>query len=261
MSVGPSLTTGGKNKGGLMKGQWKVGLLVLVVGLSGAGSARAAAADDGKLDAVKKLERMVGLGRKIVSENQALINDATKEDKGFTGASFATSLKKALMDEKIDYDKEVKKGGLTGKSMEQMLQSMQEVITDAQPLINKKDMGFKGFLPALFARKAFETFNQKGGKIQGKLTAAQFRNVKNAPDPWEKKSLEKFMEPGYPNGKPISEVVGGELRYIKPEYYTEAGKCLACHGEPKGQRDISGGLKEGFKDGQAGAALSFIVKE
>lgn len=240
-------------------GHWKVGALAMAVGLSAAGSLQAA--EDPKLAAVKKLERLAAVGRRIVSENQALINDATKEDKGFTAAAFSDKVVKGLMEEKIDLGKEIKKGGLTGKNLDMLMQAMQEVITDAQPLINKKDMGFKGFLPALFARKSFETFNQKGGVIKGKLTALQVRNVKNSPDAWEKKNLEKFVDPSYPTGKAISEVVGGELRYIKPEYYTTAGKCLTCHGEPKGERDISGGLKEGFKDGQGGAALSFIVKE
>ncbi|HAZ08837.1 MAG TPA: hypothetical protein DCZ01_10030 [Elusimicrobia bacterium] len=240
-------------------GHWKVGALMMVVGLSAAGSLQAA--EDPKLGAVKKLAVMSALGRKIVSENQSLINDATKEDKGFTAAVFADKLAKAMMEEKMDLAKEIKKGGLAGKNMDMLLQAMQEVITDAQPLINKKDMGFKGFLPALFARKSFETFNQKGGVIKGKLTALQVRNVKNSPDAWEKKNLEKFVDPSYPVGKAISEVVGGELRYMKPEYYTVAGKCLNCHGEPKGERDISGGLKEGYKDGQGGSALSFIIKE
>ncbi|MEK6655582.1 MAG: DUF3365 domain-containing protein, partial [Thermodesulfobacteriota bacterium] len=228
----------------------------MAVGWSAVGSLQAA--EDPKLAAVKKLALMSALGRKIVSENQPLINDATKEDKGFTAAVFSDKLVKYMMEEKINLAKEIKTGGLSGKSMDMLLQSMQEVITDAQPLINKKDMGFKGFLPALFARKSFEAFNLKGGSIKGKLTALQVRNVKNAPDAWEKKNLEKFADPSYPIGKAISEVVGGELRYIKPEYYTAAGKCLSCHGEPKGERDISGGLKEGFKDGQGGSGLSFI---
>lgn len=244
--------------------QWRTGLLVLTISLAGAQGVHAgkAAAGDGdsKINAVKKLERMASLGRKIVSENQALINDATKEDKGFTGAVFGEKLTKLLMDEKIDLAKETKKGGMTGKAIAQLFEAQQAVINDAQPLINKKGMGFKGFLPALFARKAFDNFNAKGGNITGKLTAIAVRNVKNAPDAWEKKNLEKFMDAGYAKGTAISETVDGALRYIKPEYYTEAAGCLKCHGDPKGERDVSGGLKEGYKDGAPGAALSFIVK-
>ena len=204
---------------------------------------------------------MASLGRKIVSSNQTLINDPTKEAKGFTADSFTATLKAMLLEEKIDLNKEIKKGGLSGKSMESLLEAQRTVLTDAQGLINKKGMGFKGFLPALFARKAFEIFNQQGSGITGKTTALIVRNVKNAPDSWERKSIEKFMDPGYPKGKAISEVVDGTLRYIKPEYYTEEAGCLKCHGEPKGERDISGGLKDGFRDGAPGAALSFTIKE
>ena len=32
--------------------------------------------------------------------------------------------------------------------------------------------------------------------------------------------------------------------YIKPA-------CLKCHGEPEGEKDIAGGIKEGYKEGEA----------
>lgn len=237
-------------------------LLALAVSVLAGGNlyAQKKAAGDSDLEVMKKLERMVSLGRKIVTENQELINDPNKEDKGFTAEVFSEKLKKYLMDEQIDMDKEMKKGGAVGKSMDSMLKAMKEVVTEAQPLINTPGMGFKGFLPALFARKSLEAFNQKNSRIRGKLTAKVFRNAKNAPDDWEGKALDKFMAKDYTKGKPITETVtndSGEkvLRYIKPEYY--AGGCLKCHGDPKGERDITGGLKEGFKDGDAGAALSF----
>lgn len=237
-------------------------LLALAVSVLAGGNlyAQKKAAGDSDLEVMKKLERMVGMGRKIVTENQDLINDPSKEDKGFTAEVFAEKLKKYLMEEQIDLDKEIKKGGSVGKAMNSMLKAMKEVVTEAQPLINTPGMGFKGFLPALFARKSLEAFNQKNSRIRGKLTAKVFRNAKNAPDDWEGKALDKFMAKDYPKGKPITETVtndSGEkvLRYIKPEYYV--GGCLKCHGDPKGERDITGGLKEGFKDGDAGAALSF----
>lgn len=243
---------------------WRVGLLALAVGFSAADGfcAAKAAAGDSDIEVIKKLERLAGLGRKIVAENQDLINDPAKEDKGFTAAIFSEKLTKYLLDEKIDYAAEVKKGGKSGKLMKQMMTAMGEVITEAQPLINTPGMGFKGFLPALFARKSFEAFNQKGSNIRGKLTAKIYRNAKNAPDAWEIKALDQFLGKDYPKGKAISETTkndSGEkvLRYIKPEYYV--GACLKCHGDPKGERDITGGLKEGFKDGDAGAALSFTA--
>ncbi len=62
---------------------WKDGLLILAVSFLAAGGLCAAEPAGGSdLEALKKLERMMGLGRKIVAENQDLINDPTKGDKG-----------------------------------------------------------------------------------------------------------------------------------------------------------------------------------
>jgi hypothetical protein len=42
-----------------------------------------------------------------------------------------------------------------------------------------------------------------------------------------------------------------------PGYYTQP--CLSCHGEPKGQIDITGYPKEGGKLGDLGAAVSITL--
>jgi hypothetical protein len=35
--------------------------------------------------------------------------------------------------------------------------------------------------------------------------------------------------------------------------------CLPCHGEPAGEMDIAGRLKEGYKEGELRGAISVIV--
>jgi len=42
-----------------------------------------------------------------------------------------------------------------------------------------------------------------------------------------------------------------------PEYYGEA--CLACHGNPKGEVDITGHPKEGGALGDLGGAISITL--
>jgi hypothetical protein len=42
-----------------------------------------------------------------------------------------------------------------------------------------------------------------------------------------------------------------------PEYYVES--CLACHGSPKGQMDITGYPKEGGKLNDLGAVISITL--
>jgi hypothetical protein len=124
-------------------------------------------------------------------------------------------------------------------------------------------MGFKGFIPAVFVRKAAENFTAKTG-IAVKFTAIEYRNVRNAPDEFEQKVFERFTAPHYPKGKPYQEIVtlNGKkvFRIMFPEY--AAKSCLACHGEPRGEKDITGGKKEGQKEGELAGALSltFPVK-
>ena len=238
-------------------------LFALTLSLLSAQSAMAAKESE-ELTTVKRLAALMGQGRKIVTAWQGTINDPSKGDKGFTAEQFYKELSAAVKESDIiDLDKTAKKKDTVSTATTAMVEAMKTVIGEAQPIINKQGMGFKGFLPAVFARKTFEAFNEKSN-VKGKLTAAVFRNAKNAPDEWEKEALKNFLDRAKDDPKreaPIFKVVkedGGEvLRFIKPEFYK--GKCLDCHGNPKGERDISGGIKEGFEEGAAGAGLSFKV--
>lgn len=46
-------------------------------------------------------------------------------------------------------------------------------------------------------------------------------------------------------------------RVLVPEYYS-AG-CLACHGEPAGEIDITGYPKEGGREGDLGGVISISI--
>ena len=205
------------------------------------------------------LIKLVKAGRVVVSENQALINDATKGDKGFTPAVFAQkTAQKFLAGTKIDLTKPPN-SELT-RLLHALLESGKEVVADAQIVINKQGLGFKGFLPAVWNRKTGEIFQEKTG-IRLKLTNEDYRNPKNKPDEFETEVLKLFADPNYPKGKEYSRMmaVSGKtaLRFMSPEYASKA--CLSCHGEPKGERDITGGKKEGWKDGGLAGAISLII--
>jgi general secretion pathway protein A len=145
-------------------------------------------------------------------------------------------------------------------SVTALVESGKEVVGEAQALINKQGMGFKGFLPALWGRKAGEKFTKKTG-IGLKQTATQYRFAGNKPDDFEAEVLKQFSDAGYPKGKEIVKTasVGGKqvLRYMAPEY--AAKSCLSCHGEPKGEKDITGMKKEGYKEGDLAGAISVVV--
>lgn len=200
-------------------------------------------------------------GRAVISENQDLINDADKADKGL-------SADKVLSQARENYKKAAGKalgthatGSLDERAQKAMIDSMSEVMTANQALINEKGKAFKGFLPAVFARQTAERFTAKmKGEITIKLTAPKnlIRNRTNRPDEWEHAVFEQqFKKADAVKGKAHSETVGQTYRYMIPEYYSKT--CLSCHGEPKGERDISGGLKEGAKLGDLGGALSLTI--
>ena len=48
--------------------------------------------------------------------------------------------------------------------------------------------------------------------------------------------------------------MGKTVRVVLPLFYGKG--CLGCHGEPKNEKDISGYLKDGGKEGDLGGAIS-----
>ena len=123
----------------------------------------------------------------------------------------------------------------------------------------RQRVGFKGFIPAVFARLVDEEFGQLAkGEAEVKVTAPpgsraqpqgparrmggrdhRNRNCSNRPGR-QGQALFGVVET---NGRPA-------FRVMVPEYY--AASCLACHGCPKGEMDITGYPKEGGKMGDLG---------
>jgi hypothetical protein len=208
---------------------------------------------------------MFRAARKVISDNQAHINDATKGDKELDGA-------KVLAATKANYKLAVGRewqdaaaGTLLRDVQVAMSETITEVMANAQPLINEKGKGFKGFLPAVFAKAVADGVSKKlDGRVFIKLTAPKdyIRNRKNRPDAWEHDVIEKkFRSKEWTKGKEFTEVGAHNgrqgLRLMIPEYY--GASCLSCHGDPKGERDITGGLKEGGKLDEVGGASSVVI--
>jgi hypothetical protein len=222
--------------------------------------ANSEAVETGRLLAI-----LLDSGRVVVGANQALINDKDKGDKGFTPDAFEKQLQ-AKFKERSGVDLT----NLAGASIPQqaktllpaLVASSKTAVANNQAAINKKGTAFKGFTPAHYGTQAAAQFTENSGVyLKQTTTDALLRNPKNKADDYEAEALKKFADPSYPRQgeKTISETTadGKAVRLLLPLFYGKA--CLSCHGEPKGQPDISGYKKEGAKEGDLGGAISVKV--
>ncbi len=203
--------------------------------------------------------------RAVISDNQALINDPEKGDKGLTADMvIETAIKK--YQEKTGHPLPVfESGSLAAQAQKAMLESVREVVNQAQPLINEQGKGFKGFIPAVFTKQVGAAFSARmEGKMFLRLTAPKefIRNRANRSDEWEEKVIEqKFKLADWPKSKEFEEQSSykgaAAYRLALPEYYVES--CLKCHGDPKGDLDITGAPKEGGRLGDLGAVISIGI--
>jgi len=238
--------------------------LMLFIGLIGIGLSPSATvfadADSDAVETGRLLAVLLDSGRVTVGANLPLINDPDKGDKGFTPEAFEKQLTEKCKDRaKVDLAdlKNAKVPDLAKKLLPQLVEASKSVVADYQPIINKQGVGFKGFIPATFGTQAAAKFRAKTN-VYLKQTMNPPRNPKNQPDEFEMKALAKFADPAYPRQgeKIISETVDGgkAVRVMLPLFYGKG--CLGCHGEPKGEKDISGYMKEGAKEGDMGGAVS-----
>jgi hypothetical protein len=226
-------------------------------------SAKAASGNNEAIAA--SLAEMLRDARTVVSNNEDLINDPTRGDKQLTAMkvkdeAIALYRKNTGVDPTA-FDKDSRQGRL----MNAMMNAIVQVMDENQATINEKGTGFKGFIPAVFGRLVSETFNGLAeNEAVIKVTAPPdlVRNRKARPDAWEKEVIEaKLLRPDWPKGQPFAAdvAINGRPAYrvAVPEYYTES--CLACHGPPKGEIDITGYPKEGRKLGDLGGVISITL--
>jgi hypothetical protein len=202
-------------------------------------------------------------GRVTVGANQSLINDLEKGNKGFTPEVFEKQVTETFKERaKVDLTnlKNERVPELARNLLPQLVEAMKQTVANYQIVINKQGVGFKGFIPATFGTHAAATFRAKTN-VYLKQTMNPPRNPKNTPDEFEATVLKTFANRDYPRQgeKIVSETVdsGKALRVMLPLFYLKG--CLSCHGEPKGEKDISGYMKEGGKEGDLGGAISVKI--
>jgi len=233
------------------------------VSIGSAGSIAYASTDN---EAVAlSLVNLLRAASKVVSGNQALINDHTVGFKDVATDKVGGAARELHKEKTGDDIGAIDRSTLHGRLVQAELNAIVDVVDDVQERINRVGVGFKGFLPAIFAADVASRFQAKANQAARlKLTAPEsfVRNPVNSPDGWESGVIEyKFKSPGYPTGQYVTaqSIDGGKpaFRLILPEYYNQS--CLSCHGGPKGSRDITGGIKEGGKPGDLGGAISVVI--
>lgn len=197
--------------------------------------------------------------RSVLAQNQPLINDANRGDKNFTVAVYEGQVREAFLRQSgIDLSRAEEKS--TDDLMQTIYavhQAARKVVADAQPVINEKGKGFKGYNPAAFSRMVASQYDKSQG-LSFKLPSLKWRNAANQPDAFETGVLEQFekgkREPVYQET-----VVDGKkvARYMTP--LAVAKGCLGCHGLPKGEKDVAGYHKEGYAEGEMRGAISVMM--
>ena len=249
---------------GLGRGAWMVAAVILAV-LLGPLVPQVLGSDDEDVKIAVSLAKLLQAGRSVISSSQALINDPDRGDKGLTGdvvlAATIEKYRKLTGVEPASIDPASREGRLLQAEMA----SIKEVMDENQTLINEKGSGFKGFIPATFARLVTERLQEKIGDVaEIKVTAPPklVRNRKSRPDDWEKSIIEsKFLSPGWPRGQLFWQLATSKgreaFRVMVPEYYSAS--CLSCHGPKKGDMDITGYPKEGASEGDLGGVISITL--
>src|SRR5262245_15609859 len=141
-------------------------LIMLAVGITVISCAWGAPARAGsEVEVVaENLIELVKIGRVVVSEQQDTINDAAKAEKGFT-ADFVADQVIERFKKKTRIDLRIPNVVPQANLYLTLVEAEREVVDEAQPVINKQGISFKGFIPAVFARRTGEHFYKKSGEI------------------------------------------------------------------------------------------------
>ena len=134
--------------------------------------------------------------------------------------------------------------------LDRLLEESKRTIQSYQTPINIAGISYKGLIPATFGTETAKRFQTWSGIYLRQIAPEKFlRNAKNKPDQYEADVLKALAEQASASGEsqPTWEITEGghALRLMLPLYYSKA--CLDCHGEPKGQSDISSNPRKSQK--------------
>ena len=216
------------------------------------------------IETARLLTVLLDSGRVVVGRVQPAINNPRLEDKGFSSTVFEGQLRKEFQT-RTGHDLRNLAPAAMPESAKPLLVRlayfMQKAVQDVQPLINKKGIGFKGFIPATFGTSVSERFSKDTGLKLRQIGPPGHppRNPNNKPDSQEEQAL-LVIQKSHPRvgDHAVEQLLpDNAVRVLLPLFYNK--QCLGCHGKPKGEVDISGYPKEGYQEGDLGGALSITL--
>ena len=216
-------------------------------------------------ETARLLAVLLDSGRVVLGRAQSTINNPRIGDKGFSSSVFEGQLRKEFQT-RTGHDLHNLAVAPMPESAKPLLLRlaffMQKAVHDVQPDINKKGIGFKGFIPATFGTQVADSFSKDTGLELRQIgpPGTEPRNPNNKPNEQEEQLLYNVQKNHPRVGDHIVEQELADSRGVRvmlPLFYSK--QCLACHGNPKGQVDISGYQKEGFKEGDLGGAISIVL--
>lgn len=228
-------------------------------------AAESSVADEETQLLARQLANILSSAEKVIADNQDLIDDPAKGDKGL-GTDVVLSRAAANYQAATGEPMPTTEGNSRrARLTKELISIIRRVMDKAQPLINEPGKGYKSFLPPIFTDQVAREFSRTfEGEAVIRITAPVelIRNRRHRPDEWEVRVFEnQFKSATADKDKAFIERVDYKgkagVRLMAPQYYDQS--CLKCHGEPKGERDINGGTKEGRKLGDLGGGISVVV--
>lgn len=132
-----------------------------------------------------------------------------------------------------------------------------DYIDAVQPQINRATGETSGIYCAVAAKDIAKRFSA-GSAYSIRYIRGNPRNTEDAPDDFERKALSSFEE------GVVEEYYGLEhqgdssvFRYVGLLEIEDG--CLPCHGDPAGEKDITGYAKEGMAEGDVAGAVSIVM--
>ncbi len=151
---------------------------------------------------------MLSAVRTVISKNQDRINNPNIGNKGLDGKVVLAEAGALYQQATGTAPASIDPNSLHGRLIRMQMDAIDEVMEVHQETINRQDVGFKGFIPAVFARLVNEAFGRRAAGIaEMKVTAPPqlIRNPKVQPDEWELDAIRtRLMSASWPKDQPYS---------------------------------------------------------